>query len=646
MAATSYQFSLTIDFPNHVVNSDLLSQEIADSSVIEIALDHIDASGDDVFVWFVDQLPEPQQDALFNIVHAHTGQAQVPDVYVVPSSMLFLGSTSASGLTRCLTPIPVDVSESSVTVSALSKTATVIARFATTPGNLNQALWQAGEWLFKLWANASVSGSVRLVAKVIRVDSITGVKNTVFVSYAASTVGTLTSLFQISYNGPSSTGNPDDTLIVSILAKNTTDTAVDVTLYWGGIIHDSNVKAPLVCSVYEGNTLAKMFFSGVGNTILTTAEASPANKQTSYTATLPSTSLLHWGAGLWTFVINVASVTGAGGNLRVFVRGVDKVGTVTALFNVVSSEVVSGPGVVVIKAYVKGFPTLGTSGYSLRLSFTSSGEAITLVTGDNTSYVIAPIAQIGDTSGIVGPQGSVGFQGNQGYQGFQGFGFQGNQGNQGNAGPRGFQGFQGLIGSQGNQGFQGLTGSQGNQGFQGSNGADGVQGWQGFQGFQGNQGFQGAFPASAKLSTTAATSGSTETLIFKSAIAANSVAVGDTFEITVFGISSSTGTLIFRVRVGANGTTSDTQAWVSITSAAQVANQRSGFNGLLVVRSIGSSGTIQCECVGYAQAANLPTVVAAVTTPTVNTTATWNIDITCTCSSGTWTAQSALISKR
>lgn len=628
MAATSYQFSLAVDFPNHVVNPDILSQEIADSTIIEIALDHIDSSGDDVFVWFVDQLPEPQQDELFNIVHAHTGEAQVPDVDVVPNSVLFLGSISASGLIRCLTPVPTDVDESSVTVSALSKTATVIARFATTPGNLNQALWQAGEWLFKLWANASVPNSVRLVAKVIRLDSITGVGSTIFVSYAASTIGTITSLFQIQYNSTPSVGNPDDVLIVSILAKNTTDTAVDVTLYWGGIAHDSNVRVPLISSVYEGNTLAKIFFSGSGNALLTTAEASPVNKQTSYTATLPGTSLLHWGSGLWTFVLNVASVTGAGGSIRVFVRGVDKGGTVTALFNVQSSAVVSGPGVVVIKAYVKGYPTLGTSGYSLRFAITSTGEAITFVTGDNTSYAIAPIAQIGDTSGIVGPQGGVGFQG------FQGSGFQGNQGNQGNAGPRGFQGFQGLIGP---QGFQGLTGSQGNQGN---------QGFQGLTGSQGNQGFQGTAPGSSTLSAPASTSGTRETVILTASIPAGSVSVGDTFEMYAFGISSSTGTVTFRVRAGANGTTSDSQVWIGTTSAAQVANRRSGLSGLLVVRSIGASGTVQCECLSFAHTALLPTVASAVTTPTVNTTNNWVISITCTCSSGTWTAQSAYISKK
>lgn len=140
-----------------------------------------------------------------------------------------------------------------------------------------------------------------------------------------------------------------------------------------------------------------------------------------------------------------------------------------------------------------------------------------------------------------------------------------------------------------------------------------------------------------------ATSGATETLILAAKVQSNSVKVGDTFAIECQGISSSTGTLIFKVRVGANGTTSDNTAWTSITSAAQVANQRAGFRALLTVRSIGSGGTIECEGLGYAQAALLPTIVAAVATAAVATTATWNIDITCTCSTGTWTAQQAVV---
>lgn len=149
--------------------------------------------------------------------------------------------------------------------------------------------------------------------------------------------------------------------------------------------------------------------------------------------------------------------------------------------------------------------------------------------------------------------------------------------------------------------------------------------------------------ALATLPAPAPTSGTSETLILKAAVPANSVQVGSTFAVECQGISSSTGTVTFKVRAGANGTTSDNTAWTSITSAAQVANQRAGFRALLVVRSIGAGGSIECEGIGYAQAALLPAVVAAVVTAAVATSAIWYIDITCTCSSGTWTAQQAVV---
>ena len=142
------------------------------------------------------------------------------------------------------------------------------------------------------------------------------------------------------------------------------------------------------------------------------------------------------------------------------------------------------------------------------------------------------------------------------------------------------------------------------------------------------------------MPATVATSGTGDTLIFSAKIPANSIKIGDTFSIETHGISSSTGTLIFRVHAGANGSVADTTAWVALTSAAQAANQRAGFRGLLTVRSL---TTVQCEALGYAQAALLPTVISAVATTTITSTAAWFITISCTCSVGTWTAQEASI---
>ena len=137
-----------------------------------------------------------------------------------------------------------------------------------------------------------------------------------------------------------------------------------------------------------------------------------------------------------------------------------------------------------------------------------------------------------------------------------------------------------------------------------------------------------------------ATSGTGETLLYKCAIPANSVATGDTFRVRVVGNSSSTGTLIFRVRVGANGTTSDNQAWISTTSAAQVANAWAGFEALVTVRSATS---VQAAGVAHAGAIMLPQLIGAPATAAIASTAQWYIDIDATCSSGTFTAQVAAI---
>lgn len=154
-------------------------------------------------------------------------------------------------------------------------------------------------------------------------------------------------------------------------------------------------------------------------------------------------------------------------------------------------------------------------------------------------------------------------------------------------------------------------------------------------------------PKAVNLAAPRASVSTTNTSILVAAIPANSVKVGDQFELECNGISSSTGILTFKAHAGATGTAAggvpaDAVAWTSIASVAQVANQRAGFRALLTVRSIGV-GTIQCEGLGYAQAALLPTVVAAVGTVAVTTSGLWNISIACTCSVGTWTAQDAVI---
>lgn len=140
----------------------------------------------------------------------------------------------------------------------------------------------------------------------------------------------------------------------------------------------------------------------------------------------------------------------------------------------------------------------------------------------------------------------------------------------------------------------------------------------------------------SNLSAPVSTSGTTETLLHKLQIPANKAIVGSTYRIRMVGNSSSTGTLIFRVRVGANGTIADNQVWISTTSVAQVANARAGFDVLVTVRS---TTTAIADGLAHAGAIDLPTLIAAPATAIINIASIWNINITCTCSVGTFSAQ-------
>lgn len=145
------------------------------------------------------------------------------------------------------------------------------------------------------------------------------------------------------------------------------------------------------------------------------------------------------------------------------------------------------------------------------------------------------------------------------------------------------------------------------------------------------------------LATTASSSSTSASPLLSVRVPAKAASAGQVFRMRVQGNSSSTGTVTFRVYAGSNGNTTDTQVWVSTTSGAQTANQRAGFDGTLTVRSAGAAGTVQCECLGFAGASLLPTAIASVATPTVNTTNPWFITLAVTCSVGTFTAQQAVV---
>jgi hypothetical protein len=138
------------------------------------------------------------------------------------------------------------------------------------------------------------------------------------------------------------------------------------------------------------------------------------------------------------------------------------------------------------------------------------------------------------------------------------------------------------------------------------------------------------------LAAPVVTSGTTEKVLLQLQIPAARAVVGSTFRAWVMGNSSSTGTLIFKVRCGAGGVITDAIGWTAVTSAAQAANARAGFDVLITVRS---ATTLYTDGVGYAGAVQLPTYVAAPATSVIAISGIWYINLTVICSSGTFTAQ-------
>lgn len=73
MAETTYDYSITTDFPNDKVDCGKLTVEIQSSS-ITIALERIDTSGDDCDIIFKDSLTTGEETTLDGLVAAHDGE--------------------------------------------------------------------------------------------------------------------------------------------------------------------------------------------------------------------------------------------------------------------------------------------------------------------------------------------------------------------------------------------------------------------------------------------------------------------------------------------------------------------------------------------------------------------------------------------
>ena len=73
MPATTYDYSISKDFPNHAVAPDRLTQEIRQSAIIT-ALDHMDTANDTCSIQFKDSLSDTDKSILDGIVAVHSGE--------------------------------------------------------------------------------------------------------------------------------------------------------------------------------------------------------------------------------------------------------------------------------------------------------------------------------------------------------------------------------------------------------------------------------------------------------------------------------------------------------------------------------------------------------------------------------------------
>jgi hypothetical protein len=100
MTTTKYTFDI-MDFSNHKVASDRLTQEIQASAIVT-ALDHIDTTETECDVWFKLELSQTDDDILTALVAAHSGEpvpAAPIDPQGAPYVSLLLGMP---GLQLCI----------------------------------------------------------------------------------------------------------------------------------------------------------------------------------------------------------------------------------------------------------------------------------------------------------------------------------------------------------------------------------------------------------------------------------------------------------------------------------------------------------------------------------------------------------------
>jgi hypothetical protein len=88
MPATKYTYSIFSDFPNHIVATDRLSQEIRASSIVTV-LQGINTIGDVCDIWFAAALSGPEQTTLNGLVAVHSGTPLPQDYPVIDDTVAF-----------------------------------------------------------------------------------------------------------------------------------------------------------------------------------------------------------------------------------------------------------------------------------------------------------------------------------------------------------------------------------------------------------------------------------------------------------------------------------------------------------------------------------------------------------------------------
>lgn len=84
MADTSYQYSISGDFPNARVDSGSLNSEVVASSIASASVLYVITDGDDCDIWFDDPLSVPDQTTLDGVVAAHQGDPAYPGEGTTP----------------------------------------------------------------------------------------------------------------------------------------------------------------------------------------------------------------------------------------------------------------------------------------------------------------------------------------------------------------------------------------------------------------------------------------------------------------------------------------------------------------------------------------------------------------------------------